>query len=53
MLREIQNISFPQLKEISLYQNFIESIEGLDRIWMPVLDSLLIGTIGNIKETIV
>ena len=40
IIKEISQIAFPDLKELSLHQNKISSIEGLSRINMPLLRSL-------------
>lgn len=35
ILRDVENAFFPNLKVIGLWENKIESLENLSRIWMP------------------
>ena len=48
ILQEIKDVRFPNLKAILLRGNMIESLEGLNRIVLPKLSWLAIGTDANI-----
>ena len=47
ILRSISGIKFSQLKEIFIYRNSIESIEGFSRIYMPELKHASISIIST------
>ena len=49
-LRVISEIKFPNLKEIRLFDNKMETIEGLHRISMPALQDLYISTDNGINR---
>ena len=49
MFKSIKDVSFPCLEVLFLRNNNIESIEGLNRIYMPHLKTLIICKPTNIK----
>ena len=50
--QKIHKIMFPHLQSLSLNGNMIESIEGLNRIFMPELTKLFISKNDKIKMKI-
>ena len=44
IVKEVMEVIFPHLFLLKLSGNEIESIEGLNRIYMPALEQLWIGT---------
>ena len=48
ILRQIKEVKFPNLQDIFLIGNLIESVEGLNRIHLPKLENLFISTSSNI-----
>ena len=52
ILQEISEIMFPRLSTLQLAQNKIESIERLQKIRMPQIRMLFLGTSTNIKMKI-
>ena len=52
VLKSIEHIGFPNLKLMCLYRNNLESIEGLNQINMPLMESLGVGqnNIISIKD---
>ena len=47
--KDIMNIKFVELKNFSCTGCSIESIEGFNRLWIPNLNELWIGTNSEIK----
>ena len=45
----ISHIAFPSLQKIYLYNNNIESIEMLSRMWMPAMNRLIFGIYSFIQ----
>ena len=43
-LQEISTIKFPKLKKLSFSFNKINSIEGINKIYMPVLEQIYLST---------
>ena len=48
ILREIKEVRFPDLKQICLSKNSLESVEGLNKIRLPKLEKFWISTFSNI-----
>ena len=48
ILKEIQEVRFPNLQWIYLRDNLIESVEGLNQIHLPQLERLYLSTYANI-----
>ena len=49
IIDDISDISFPNLKEIILFGNKIETVESIHRIWMPSLTFLNLSMLIEIK----
>ena len=49
IIKEIQDIHFSHLTSLFLVKDRIESIEGMNRIWMPMLKNLDLSNNINVK----
>ena len=49
LIRFIRHVRFPQLQYLSLNHNELETIEGLCRVWLPCLQSILLSKLTLTK----
>ena len=47
IIKQLQHVAFPHLAELNIHGNEISSVEGLSRIFMPQLETLIISKIED------
>ena len=49
IIKDVQEMNFPRLTSLYIYDNDIETVEELNRIWIPQLETLHLSMMSSIK----